>query len=53
MKRVYSIEGCSPTIHTMQGGNTFPKIMYKYAIKKIFYNIQNKYDDIIDLDKNK
>lgn len=32
MKRVYSTEGCSPTIHTMQGGNTFPKIMYKSEV---------------------
>ena len=38
MKRVYSTEGCSPTIHTMQGGNTFPKIMYKSEVMELNEN---------------
>ena len=29
IKRVYSEEGISPTLNTMQGGNTQPKVMYK------------------------
>ena len=29
IKRVYSEEGVSPTLNTMQGGNTQPKVMYK------------------------
>ena len=29
IRRVYSEEGISPTLNTMQGGNTQPKVMYK------------------------
>ena len=29
IRRVYSEEGISPTLNTMQGGNTQPKILYK------------------------
>lgn len=33
--RVYSPEGISPTINTMQGGNLQPKILVKYKIRKL------------------
>ena len=33
-RRVYSVEGLSPTIHTCQGGNTEPKIAIKNKTKQ-------------------
>lgn len=32
MRRVYSFQGASPTIHTMQGGNTEPKFLSKSEV---------------------
>lgn len=34
IRRVYSDEGLSPTLNTMQGGNRQPKVMVKEATKK-------------------
>lgn len=34
-RRVYSENGISPTIHTCQGGNTEPKVMTKFCIRKL------------------
>lgn len=34
-RRVYSENGISPTIHTCQGGNTEPKVMTKFRIRKL------------------
>ena len=33
--RVYSVEGCSPTLNTMQGGGREPKIVERYRIRKL------------------
>lgn len=34
VRRVYDVDGLSPTLNTMQGGNREPKIMVKEATKK-------------------
>ena len=47
IKRVYSKEGISPTLNTMQGGNTQPKIMYKVRqATKQEYDITEEGDSI-------
>lgn len=33
--RVYSVEGCSPTLNTMQGGDRQPKVLLDYRIRKL------------------
>jgi DNA (cytosine-5)-methyltransferase 1 len=33
--RVYSADGCSPTLNTMQGGGLEPKIVNNYRIRKL------------------
>lgn len=47
IKRVYSEEGISPTLNTMQGGNTQPKVMYKVRqATKQGYTIAEEGDSI-------
>ena len=47
IKRVYSEEGISPTLNTMQGGNTQPKVMYKVRqATKQGYDIAEEGDSI-------
>lgn len=36
IKRVYSIKGCAPTIHTMQGGQRQPKILAEDIMNENF-----------------
>lgn len=45
IKRVYSEEGLSPTLTTMQGGNTQPKLLIKNATKQ-GYDIATNGDSI-------
>lgn len=33
--RVYSTDGCSPTLNTMQGGDRQPKVLLNYRIRKL------------------
>lgn len=33
--RVYSVDGCSPTLNTMQGGGREPKIINNYRVRKL------------------
>ena len=47
MKRIYNINSYSPTIGTMQGGNTEPKILIKNATKKGY--LEAKDGDSINL----
>ena len=47
MKRIYNINSYSPTIGTMQGGNTEPKILIKNATKKGY--IEAKDGDSVNL----
>ncbi len=35
INRIYSVDGISPTITTMGGGNTEPKILYNHRIRKL------------------
>lgn len=50
--RVYSTDGCSPTLNTMQGGDTQPKILYNYRIRKLTpkecFRLMGLHDDEID-----
>lgn len=52
-RRVYSVNGLAPTLHTCGGGNTEPKILepryrfYSQALKT-FKNDKCNYGDIID-----
>ena len=47
IRRVYSEEGISPTLNTMQGGNTQPKVMYKVRqATKQGYTIAEEGDSI-------
>ena len=47
IRRVYSEEGISPTLNTMQGGNTQPKVMYKVRqATKQGYTIAEESDSI-------
>ena len=47
IRRVYSEEGTSPTLNTMQGGNTQPKVMYKVRqATKQGYTIAEEGDSI-------
>ena len=47
IRRVYSEEGISPTLNTMQGGNTQPKVMYKVRqATKQGYDIAEEGDSI-------
>lgn len=47
IRRVYSEEGISPTLNTMQGGNTQPKVMYKVRqATKQGYDITEEGDSI-------
>ena len=51
IRRVYSEEGISPTLNTMQGGNTQPKVMYKVRqATKQRYAIAEE-DDSINLEQ--
>ena len=47
IRRVYSQEGISPTLNTMQGGNRQPKVLIKNATKKGY--LEAFYGDGIDL----
>lgn len=50
--RVYSTDGCSPTLNTMQGGDRQPKILYNYRIRKLTpkecFRLMGLHDDEID-----
>lgn len=54
VRRVYSDEGISPTLNTMQGGNRQPKIIVKeetkqgYAVAEAENFIEKKYKEFID-----
>ena len=53
IRRVYSCEGISPTLNTMQGGNRQPKIVIDKSIKNcVAKNFEKELDEIAISEKD-